>query len=249
LLLRADNAAALERVVDALGPSVLEQAIALRWPAEQALPEALSQRCAGLPIDLWLADPSRHYSRLYQHARLHERHPARLSMPAVAGAEAAIRVAAALHLPAQLYIAPADAATLAEIGRILDFYLNHAGVDQPVEPFHSLLLGFLRESPPDLWGLQEADSSQSRWVDAHGLESAPGRLRGMAVEESIRLAQGLRDHADCRACAYQPACQGFFKWPDPAYDCAGWLTLWTRLRQAAQELRADLANAEETHGA
>jgi hypothetical protein len=243
---RAEDAAALERLLNA--PPALEQLTALRWPAAQSFPDAISRRCEGLPIDLWLADPGRDYPRLYQHLRLAERHPLRVSLPAAAGCEAAARLAAALHWPLLLYLEPAAAETIGELERILEFYLGHAGVDQPVEPFHSLFLGFLRHTPLNLWALQQADPSQMRWITEAGEERPPGRLRVEPLAALEPLAARLRAHPDCLACAYQPACQGFLKWPDPAYSCAAWLPLWARLREAAQELRADLAAAEQAHG-
>ena len=35
------------------------------------------------------------------------------------------------------------------------------------------------------------------------------------------LARLVEQGAECATCRWQKVCAGYFKWPDPAYDCAG----------------------------
>lgn len=50
---------------------------------------------------------------------------------------------------------------------------------------------------------------------------------------------------ECHACRAGPFCQGWFKHPDPGYDCAGVLRLLDALEAIARQLQADLQEAGE----
>jgi hypothetical protein len=56
-----------------------------------------------------------------------------------------------------------------------------------------------------------------------------------------RLARLVDEGAECAACRWQTLCAGYFKWPDPAYDCAGVKRLFALIESAADEIGRDLA--------
>ena len=51
----------------------------------------------------------------------------------------------------------------------------------------------------------------------------------------------VAEGAECAECPFFSACRGYFKWPRRDYDCTGVKALLHTLRQAADELRGDLA--------
>jgi hypothetical protein len=128
-------------------------------------------------------------------------------------------------------------------------------VVQPIEYFHSLLLGFCHHAPVNLWAIQEEDPALIRYVDDQGQERLPGKLAAAEpnpdpagfVERwsNILVAAG----AACAECPFFAPCRGYFKWPHRDYDCTGVISLFHTLKQAADELRDDLAAAPSARGA
>lgn len=49
--------------------------------------------------------------------------------------------------------------------------------------------------------------------------------------------------AECAACRYQTVCAGFFKNPDPAYDCDGIRQIFGNIESMAEEISRDLADS------
>jgi len=66
----------------------------------------------------------------------------------------------------------------------------------------------------------------------------------VARRESGRLASLVEAGAECATCRFREWCQGFFKWPDPAYRCdGGMIPLLARIEDSAAQLSRDLDEA------
>jgi hypothetical protein len=206
----------------------------------------------GLSIDLLLENPAKRFSRLYDYAKLLDNHPVRVSLPVAADFEHAVKLAWSLQFAVRLQVGQPAPSLIASLARLLDDYLHKSTVTQPIEYFHSLLLGFCNHEPVSLWAIQEEDPALIRYVDEHGEEHLPGKLAqahpGPAPENFVADwgARLLAEGAECAGCPFFPPCRGYFKWPRRDYDCAGVKILFTTLQQAAGELREDLAAAPST---
>lgn len=181
-------------------------------------PHAWSTAAQGaqpIPIDVVLDDPAAEFSSLYRLVDVRNSRPVRVTIAARAGFMKALRLAVSLGLPVRLLPGQPDAALLTELHDAADFYLRDPMVEVPVEFFHSLLAGFFEPETGTLWDF---------------------------LEQSPALASL---HGECVTCRWQAVCAGYFKHPDPAYDCAGVKQLFTALEAAAEEIKCDLAAAND----
>jgi hypothetical protein len=207
-----------------------------------------------LPIDLLLARPAADFSSLYRFAKLLENHPVRVSVPVEPGFEKAVKLAESLQFAVRLQVGQPEAALIESLARLLQDYLHRTTVTQPVEFFHSLLLGFCNREPISLWAIQEDDPALVRHIDEQGREHLPKGLTGADIGPNPERfvadgGMGLRPQAaECADCRFFPVCRGYFKWPRRDYDCAGVKTLLGTLEQAGEELREDLAAAAAATG-
>jgi hypothetical protein len=111
-------------------------------------------------------------------------------------------------------------------------------VETPVEFFHSLLAVFRDLGEGTLWRFLEEDPAFFYHRDAAGRA-----LHASDFVETHR-ARLLNDGAECATCRWLPVCAGYFKCPDPTYDCAGVKELFATLHAAADEITRDLASLE-----
>jgi hypothetical protein len=207
-----------------------------------------------LAIELLLEDPAEDFSRLYRYAKLLDNHPVRVSLPVVPGFEKAVKLALSLQFAVRLQISQPTAALIEPLARLLDDYLHRPTVSQPIEYFHSVLLGLCHREPVSLWAIQEEDPALIRYVDEQGEERLPGKLAGAYpgpdpagfVERWTNTL--LAEDAECGECPFFTPCRGYFQWPGRDYDCAGVKTLFHTLQQAADELRRDLAAVAPVRG-
>lgn len=214
----------------------------------------LSDWAPGLPIELELTDPANEFANLYRHTGLLDNHPVRVAVAVVPGFEKAVKLAQSLHYAVILRPGQPTADLSAALKRVLEDYLHRPTVTQPVEFFHSLLIGLIQGEPVNLWSIAEEDPAVVRLIDEKGRVRLPGRLVGVeAVSEPATFVQSWCDRliaegAECAGCPFLSVCRGYFKWPDPAYACAGIKPLLATIHQAADELREDLAAAHEARG-
>lgn len=207
-----------------------------------------------LPIDLLLANPAQDFASLYDFAKLLDNHPVRVSLPVETGFEKAVKLASSLQFAVTLQIGQPETSLIEALARLLDDYLHKSTVTQPIECFHSLLLGFCNHEPVSLWAIQEEDPALIRYVDEQGEERLPGKLAeaecGSAPDSFVENwgKSLLAESAECADCPFFSPCRGYFKWPRRDYDCAGVKTLFTTLRQAGGELREDLAAVPPAEG-
>ena len=243
LIVRAREPEALATALAGQGP---ERLVGVRLLSLAADSEPLNAWAPGLPVDLVMADPDAEFPLLYRHAELLDHHPVRVIIPVRPGFAKAVKVAVSLHFAVWLEPGQPDPTLIEELIEVMAFYLRQPTVAQPVEFFHSTLLGFYHDDPAPLWAVLDADPQCLRYVADDGAESLPGRLAGIettvAADADLGawIAQALATADECRNCEFLAGCGGYFKWPRRDYDCAGVKRLFGLLREAAAELRRDL---------
>lgn len=197
-----------------------------------------AQGTGQLPLDVVIVDPAAEFSSLYRLVDVRNARPLRVTLPALPGFLKALRLAASLQLPVRLLPAQPDAPTASELLDAAQFYLHDPMVEAPVEFFHSVIAAFQGMAEGTLWEFLEQDPAAVPSRDAIGVEQ-----HALDFVET-RFAELFHEGAECAACRWQPLCNGYFKWPDAAYDCAGVKRLFAVLESAAEEIAGDLANPE-----
>src|SRR5215475_13267544 len=208
--------------------------------------DALADWGYGVPVDLVMLSPATEFALLYRHAKLLDKHPVRVSIPALSELFKAVKVATALGFAVKLEVGQPDPAAVAAMQSVLDFYLHHTSVSQPVEFFHTALLSLYNQAPTTLWDVQEEDPAYVRYVTDDGRETIARRPVGLratgdlgcfvaALQEEL-----LEERGECCECEFFEHCGGYFKWPRKDYACSGVKTLFRILRDASVALRHDL---------
>ena len=193
-----------------------------------------AQGASGLPLDVILTDPATEFSSLYRLVDARVVRNVRVTMPAAPGFMRALRLAASLQLPVRLLPGQPSAEALAELTEAAHFYLHDPMVEAPVEFFHSLLAALRGAEGDTLWLMLEEDPG----VFARGKARQPHDFA------EKHLAGLIERGAECASCQWQKVCAGYFKWPDPAYACAGVKELFASIQSAADEIGRDLAGQE-----
>jgi hypothetical protein len=194
-----------------------------------------AQGTGEIPLDVVLSDPAAEFAALYRLVDVRILHPVRVTIPCRPGFLKALRLAAALQLSVRLLPGQPDALALAELAEAAEFYLRDPMVEAPVEFFHSVLAAFLGRGDGTLWMFLEQDPGLYSQCDPTGRALYPADF---VVTHLERL---LEEEAECATCRWQPLCAGYFKWPDPRYDCTGVKQLFALLESAADEITRDLA--------
>lgn len=193
-----------------------------------------AQGTSKLPLDVILTDPATEFSGLYRLVDARIVRNVRVTMPAAPGFLKALRLAASLQLPVRLLPGQPSAEALAELTEAARFYLHDPMVEMPVEFFHSLLAALRGTETGTLWMMLEEDPMVFARAEAQ-------RPRDFVKTHLARLTE---QGAECAACRWQKVCAGYFKWPDPAYTCAGVKQLFATIESAADEIGRDLASRE-----
>jgi hypothetical protein len=201
----------------------------------------------GVPVDLVMRSPGTEFPLLYRHARLLDKHPVRVSIAALPELFKAVKVASALGFAVKLDVGQPAPAAVEAMQAVLDFYLHHPSVAQPVEFFHTTLLSLYRQTPVTLWEVQEDDPAYVRYITDDGSETIARHPVGEPVTGDLgsfvsALQQELlAERGECCACEFLAHCGGYFKWPRKDYGCSGVKTLFRTLRDASAALRHDLS--------
>lgn len=194
-----------------------------------------------LPLDVVLSDPASEFSALYRLVDVHIVRPVRVTIPAKPGFLKALRLAASLQLPVRLVPGQPSPEVLTELTEAAQFYIHDPMVEAPVEFFHSVLATFRGLLDyGTLWTFLEQDPVFVSHRDADAKASLPEDF-----VESL-LARLIHEGAECAMCRWRPVCAGYFKWPNPAYDCAGVKQLFALLESTADEITHDLTSQETT---
>jgi hypothetical protein len=198
----------------------------------------------GLSLDLMMVNPAAELPMLYRCTRLLDRHPVRITIPFLPGLAGAVKLAVSLGFEVLLKGRQPTPEVVAEARQALEGYLHNPTVAQPVEPFHSILLAFLHDTPIALWSLLEQDPSELHIVGDQGqLISAEGPTSVRVFRDAL-VAAG----AECRGCAWLSICGGYFKWPWHDYACTDVKPLFCDIQAAAFELRQGLADYDAGRG-
>jgi hypothetical protein len=210
----------------------------------------LAQWAPGALLDLLIDDPQADYPGLYRYAELKATHPLRVSIPVGNAFGKAARLAASLDLSVKLDVSQPDPAQISELQEILRFYLHQSTVSQPIEYFHSLLMGWVHRNPARLWSIQEEDPSLTRFVTDQGEEIPSRRLAGggLSADAAKDLEAFKRElvaeKGECVTCDFFEVCEGYFKRPRRDYSCKGVRSLFKTIYEAADELRDLVAAAD-----
>lgn len=249
IIVRSDSPAELVR---ALGERELENLVGVRLLSLTADVDPLAAWGYSVPVELVMRQPETEFSRLYGHAKLLDKHPVRVSIPVISGFSKAVKVATALQFTVKLEINQPDPMAVEEARTVLDFYLHHSSVTQPIEFFHSALLAFYRHDPATLWDMMEEDPARLRFVTDDCVETIARQhdevnLLRCDLDSFLSLFKEelLAGRGECCGCEFFNNCMGYFKWPRRGFSCVGVKKLLGAIKEAANELRQDLESLPE----
>jgi hypothetical protein len=196
----------------------------------------------GVPLDVLIDDPATEAPALYALNHVARQRPVRVTIPGRKGIAVAVRIAMALQLPVRLLAVQPSPEVLGELHEALELYLHGPQTSAPVEFFQSALANRLHGDAPPAWVALELDPDWFPRVDDDRAVSAwPPRQPGFV---QARLASLVNAGGECATCRFRDWCQGFFKWPDPAYACDGVVRLLARVEESAGQLARDLDIAQ-----
>ena len=251
IIVRFEDAA---RLVDALGEDDLPSLQFVQLLSLTTDVDRLANWGFGLPVDLVMRQPHTEYARLYRYARLLDKHPVRVSIAVIPGFSKAVKVATSLNFAVNLVVGQPAPDVMNELSEVLEFFLHHSSVSQPVEFFFSLLQSFYHLDTRSLWSIQEEDPAQVRFVTDDGAEVLSARLLDSRISGDLGsfVADFKRalaaEQGECCDCEFFATCAGYFKWPQKDYSCAGVKTLFQTLKRSAAELKNDLSAFAESGG-
>lgn len=205
-----------------------------------------------IPVDVLLSEPDTEFSYLYRLLDVCGVRDVRVTIPAVPGLLKAIKLATSLRFPVRILPGQPTSPALGELTRTLECYLHDVAVEAPVEFFHSLLSNACGADTGSLWEILEENPAVYLHYDDSGHPRLP-RSPDLPLGEN-RLTTFVEKHleglieqgAECATCPWLPVCRGYFKWPDPAYSCAGVKQLFSLIKTAADEIAQDLVGSEPT---
>ena len=202
-------------------------------------------------LDVIVSDPATEFPSLYRLVDVGKVRDVRVTIPVVPGFMKSLRLAASLQLPVRLLPGQADPALLEELQEAVAFYLHDPMVEAPVDFFHSSL-AFMRDMPvDDLWMILEQDPNEfpKFGPDGNPLPLPLPGLEGPVPENFVEThaANLAVTGAECATCRWEKLCRGYFKRPHPAYSCEGIVKVFDQLKEAADEMSADLATFESSN--
>ena len=229
-----------------------------------------AQSTSNVPLDVFITSPGSQFSDLYNLVDVLAVRDVRVSMPASPGFLKALKVAVALRLPVRLLPGQPSAEALIELIEAVNFYLRDPMVETPVEFFHSVLAAMCGAGDGSLWMILEEDPALFLHRTVEGgfkirsvsSSASPGildptALVGLASEAAPQnlfsatfvdtwFKRLLEQDAECMTCPWQQICQGYFKWPDPTYNCEGVKRLFSAIAAVANEMSRELAGRDGT---
>ncbi len=212
-----------------------------------------AQSDSSVALDVVLAAPDSEFSGLYRLVDVCAARNVRVSMPALPGFSKAVRLAAALRLPVRLLPGQPGPEVLRELADTLSFYLRDPMVETSVEFFHSALAFMCGAQTGSLWTILEEDPAAFLHLSLDGHPKISSFSGSSSGEESVatfvesRLQSLVEKNAECAVCPWQGICQGYFKWPDSAYECDGVKQLFSAIEGAADEMARELDRRDGRH--
>ena len=207
-----------------------------------------------VPVDLVVQYPEADLPLLYRYSPLLAERPVQVSVPVAAGFSKVVKLALSLNFAVKLEVSQPEPALIEELLRVATLYLHQSTVSQPVEFIHSIFLGFYNRNPVTLWAIQEEDPALIRYVTDQGAEILSQRFAGVELKYGVTsfikefTEELLSEKQECCDCGFFKNCSGYFKWPRKEYRCDGVKSIFQRLKDAADELRADLASFHTPKG-
>jgi hypothetical protein len=209
-----------------------------------------AQSTSNVPLDVVISSPGSQFSDLYRLVDVFGVRDVRVSMPASPGFLKALKVAVALRLPVRLLPGQPSPEVLLELTEAVSFYLRDPMVETPVEFFHSVLAAMCGAGDGSLWMILEEDPALFLHRGVNDGFKLPGGFTPPSSDLSSTtfvetwFRRLLEQNAECVTCPWQQICQGYFKWPDPAYDCGGVKRLFSAIKAAADEMGLELARRD-----
>jgi hypothetical protein len=126
-------------------------------------------------------------------------------------------------------------------------------VETPVEFFHSVLAFMCGADTGSLWRILEEDpeiflhQSSDERSKSSGVWGSPSQETSFPAFVATRFKQLVEQNTECTTCPWQQICQGYFKWPNPVYDCREIKRLFSIIKTAADEMRQELACRDHAH--
>lgn len=192
-----------------------------------------------VPVDVVVRDPATEFSSLYRLVDVSLARPVRVTIPVDRpGFMKAVKLAAALRLPVRLLPTQPSPEAVTELMQAAEFYLHNPMVETPIEFFHSALAAFRGFPTGNLWSILEQDPAVFSRYDEDGRALLPPDF----VERHV--AGLLKNGGECASDSWLDFCAGYFKWPDPSYDCSGMEQILDYLQSAAAEISLDLEERE-----
>src|SRR5262249_47994485 len=180
---RSQDPAAL---VQALPEGEREKLVGVQLLSLAADVDTLANWGYGVPVDLVMLSPDTEFPLLYRHAKLLDKHPVRVSIPVLPEISKGVKVASALRFTIKLEVGQPEPCAIEGLRSVLDFYLHHPSVSQPVEFFHTSLMSLYNWNPVTLWDVQEEDPAYVRYVMDDGQKTIARRPIGVRVTGDLR---------------------------------------------------------------
>src|SRR5262245_56079815 len=152
VLVRTQAPAAL---VQALPDGALDKLVAVQLLSLATDVDTLANWGYGVPLELVMLSPNPEFPFFSSHANLLNKHPVRVSIPVLSDLFKAVKVASALRFTIKLEMGQPEPNAIEGLRSVLDFYLHHPSVSQPVEFFHTSLMSLYNQNPVTLWDVQE----------------------------------------------------------------------------------------------
>jgi hypothetical protein len=241
VIIRSEDPSELVQAVERVDRSRIEY-IQLIGAHPEVAPFSHLDPTVPLEIALKHAEKEAEYLPLYSNAAF--RNPIRVLINTSRGFMSAVTTATSLRIETRLIVHQPDEALVQELESALDLYLYNAEVEVPIEFFHSLLKALCRNHLDDsLWLIQHEDPARDRYVLDSGIIVISPRL---PIEIYVRSGDFLDDYrfdlmaqqGECSICPYFTQCVGYFKFPDEAYSCKGVRKIFSKLKGAANEIKA-----------
>jgi hypothetical protein len=201
-----------------------------------------------VPVDLVVQNLEADLPLLYRYSTVLTDRPVRVTVPVLPGFSKVVKLALSLDFAVKLEPSQPNPAVMEELLRVTGLYLHRSTVSQPVEYIHSMFLAFYHGEPVTLWAVQEEDPSRLRYITDQGTETISGRFAGVELHKDIssfieKFIEGLlKEGCECNDCEFFESCLGYFKWPSKHYRCDGVKAVFQRLKEAAEELKADISS-------
>jgi hypothetical protein len=201
-----------------------------------------------VPMDLVVQNPEADLPLLYRYSTMPAERPVRVSVSVVPGFSKVVKLALSLDFAVKLELSQPEPAVMEELIYVAGLYLHQSTISQPVEYIHSMFLAFYHGDLVTLWTVLEEDPSRMRYITDQGTETISRRFAGMNLNYDLpsfikKFIEGLlKEGSECSDCDFFESCLGYFKWPRKEYRCDGVKAVFQRLKEAAEELKADLSS-------